>query len=144
MLQGEKLENIKMEMIRLKIDILRVIEVRWPNNGDFWSNEFRIIYLEGDISGRAGIGFILNKKWGYQVIKKVTYSDRLALITLKAKPNNIEIIQIYIPTSNANDEVGEIYARIEKLIKLTKGEDNLIIMGDWNVRTLLLTDRSCL
>jgi len=50
-------------MIRLKIDILGISEVRWPNNGDFWSNEFRIIYLGGGVPGRAGIGFVLNKKW---------------------------------------------------------------------------------
>jgi len=38
-----------------------------------------------------------------------------------------------MPTTNANDEeVEEVYAGIEELIKLTKGEDNLIIMGDWN------------
>jgi hypothetical protein len=36
-----------------------------------------------------------------------------------------------MPTTNANDEeVEELYARIEELIKFTKGEDNLIIMGD--------------
>jgi len=38
-----------------------------------------------------------------------------------------------MPTINANDEeVEEVYAGIEELIKLTKGEDNLIIMDDWN------------
>lgn len=98
MLQGGNLESIKMEMIRLKIDILELIKIKWPNNGDFWSNEFRIIYSVGDVSGRARIGLFLNKKWGYQVIIKVTNSDRLVLITLRAKPNNIGIIQVYMPT----------------------------------------------
>jgi hypothetical protein len=39
--------------IRLKIDILGVSEVTWPNNRDFWSNEFRIIYSGKDASGRV-------------------------------------------------------------------------------------------
>jgi len=38
------LENIKVEMTRLDVDILGVSEIRWSGNGDFWSDDYRIIY----------------------------------------------------------------------------------------------------
>jgi len=41
LLQTGKLKNLKVEMKRLKIDILGVSEMRGPN---FWSGEYRIIY----------------------------------------------------------------------------------------------------
>ncbi|KAL4141626.1 hypothetical protein QTP88_004234 [Uroleucon formosanum] len=43
------------------------------------------------------------------------------------------LIQVYFPTSDAeNDAIEEVYSGLEELCKLAKGEDNLIIMGDWN------------
>jgi len=53
LLQTGKLENLKVEMKRLKIDILGVSEMRWPKSGDFWSGEYRIIY-SGTEDGRLG------------------------------------------------------------------------------------------
>lgn len=38
-----------------------------------------------------------------------------------------------MPTSRADDEeIEDVYAGIEKLLKLTKGKDKVFIMGDWN------------
>lgn len=48
-----KLENLKVEMKRLKIDILGILEMRWPQSGDFWTGEYRIIY-SGTEDGRLG------------------------------------------------------------------------------------------
>lgn len=63
----------------------------------------------------------------------ITYNDRLLLIKLKSVPNDIAIIQAYMPTTQANDEeVEEIYDKIEQLINLTNSKENLINMGDWN------------
>ncbi|KAL4149828.1 hypothetical protein QTP88_003684 [Uroleucon formosanum] len=111
MLNTGKLENIKVEMTRLNIDILGVSER----------------------TGRAGVGVIINKKWGQQVINKIAYNDRLIMVKAKAEPSDIVIIQVYFPTTEAEDnEIEDMYAGLEELCKLTKGSDNLIIIGDWN------------
>jgi len=133
MLNASKVENIKLEMMRLDIDILGVSEVRWSGNDDFWSDDYRVIYSGDETPGRAVVGFIINKKWGHQIVNKITYNDRLILIKLRAKPNDIVLIQVYFPTSDAEDDaIEEVYSGLEELCKLAKGEDNLIIMGDWN------------
>lgn len=55
------------------------------------------------------------------------------MIQLEAEPNDLFVIQVYMPTSRADDEeIEEVYAEIEELLKLTKGKDNIIVMGDWN------------
>jgi len=45
----------------------------------------------------------------------VTYSSRLCLVKIESTPNNLTIIQVYMPTSKADDEeVEELYAGIEE------------------------------
>lgn len=66
-------------------------------------------------------------------MNKITCNDRLILIKLRTKPNDIVLFQVYFPTSDAEDDaIEEVYSGLEELCKLAKGEDNLIIMGDWN------------
>ncbi|KAL4148630.1 hypothetical protein QTP88_002810 [Uroleucon formosanum] len=55
------------------------------------------------------------------------------MIKLKSVPNDIIIIQVYMPTTQVNDEEVEvIYEKIKEFISLTNSNENLIIMGDWN------------
>lgn len=61
MFQGGKLQNIKMEMKKLDIDILGLCGMRWPNNRDFLSNDYKIIYTN-NINGLNDVEIILNKK----------------------------------------------------------------------------------
>lgn len=134
LMQTGKLENLKIAMKRLKIDILRISEMRWNLIviGDLISGDYRVIYSGGD-NGRNRVGIILNKNWAQCVSSHIAYdNDILILIKLKSVANDIAIIQAYIPTSQATDEeVEEIYNKLE-LINLTNGKENLIIMGDWN------------
>jgi hypothetical protein len=132
MLRKGKLENVKREMNRMNIDVLGVSEVRWKGNGDFISDGMRVIYAGGEESQR-GVAVILNCEAAKRVVKIVQHSDRLILVKLEAKPVNMVIVQVYMPTTDHEDDAVEhIYEEIEKLIGEEKGTDYLIVMGDWN------------
>lgn len=55
MLQCMKLENLKIQMARMKIDIHGLSELRWPRAGDLWSGEYRLIHT-GTAENNPGIG----------------------------------------------------------------------------------------
>ena len=49
------------------------------------------------------------------------------------KPFNITIIQVYAPTSNAEEaEVEQLYEDLQDLLELTPKKDVLFIIGHWN------------
>ena len=51
------------------------------------------------------------------------------------KPFNITVVQVYAPTSNAEEaEVKRFYEDLEDLLKLTPKKDVLFIIGDWNAK----------
>ena len=56
-------------------------------------------------------------------------------VRFQGKPFNIMVIQVYVPTSNAEEaEVEWIYEDLQDLLKQTPKKDVLFIIGDWNAR----------
>ena len=56
-------------------------------------------------------------------------------ICLQGKPFNITVIQVYAPTSNAEEaEVERFYEDLQNLLELTPQKDVLFIIGDWNAK----------
>ena len=54
-------------------------------------------------------------------------------VCFQGKPFNITVIQVYVPTSNAEEaEVERFYEDLQDLLKLTPKNDVLFIIGDWN------------
>ena len=54
----------------------------------------------------------------------------------QGKPFNITIIQVYAPTSNAEEaEVEQFYEDLQDFLELTPKKKNvLFIIGDWNAK----------
>ena len=53
----------------------------------------------------------------------------------QGKSFNITVIQVYAPTSNAEEtEVEDFYGDLKRLLKLTPKRDVLFIIGDWNAK----------
>ena len=56
-------------------------------------------------------------------------------IRFQGKPFNIMVIQVYAPTSNAEEaEVEWFYENLEDLLELTLKKDVLFIIGNWNAK----------
>ena len=52
-------------------------------------------------------------------------------VHLQGKPFNIMVIQVYVPTSNAEEaEVERFYEDLQDLLELTPKKDVLFIIGD--------------
>ena len=56
-------------------------------------------------------------------------------VRFQGKSFNITVIQVYVPTSNAEEaEVERFYEDLQDLLELTPKKDVLFIIGDWNVK----------
>ena len=56
-------------------------------------------------------------------------------VHFQGKPFNITVIQVYPPTSNAEEaEVEQFYEDLQDLLELTTQKDVLFIIGDWNAK----------
>ena len=56
-------------------------------------------------------------------------------VRFQGKPFNIQVIQVYAPTHNAEEaEVEQFYEDLQDLLKLTTEKDVPFIIGDWNAK----------
>ena len=56
-------------------------------------------------------------------------------VHFQGKPFNIRVIQVYAPTSNAEEaEVEWFYGDLQDLLELTPQNNVLFIIGDWNAK----------
>ena len=78
---------------------------------------------------------MVNKRVQNAVLGCSLKNDRMISVRLLGKPFNITVIQVYAPTSNAEEaEVERFYEDLQDLLELTPKKDVLFIIGDWNVK----------
>ena len=105
-----KLEVVKQEMARVNIDILGTSEVKWTGMGEFNSDDHYIYYCGQESLSRNGVAIMVNKRVQNAVLGCNLRNDRMISVRFQDKPFNITIIQVYAPTSNAEEaEVERFY-----------------------------------
>ena len=56
-------------------------------------------------------------------------------VHFQGKPFNITVIEVYAPTTNAEEaEVEQFYDDLQDLLELTQKKDVLFTTGDWNAK----------
>ena len=69
-----------------------------------------------------------------QYLDTVSKMTKLS-VCLQGKSFKITVIQVYAPTSNAEEaEVEEFYEDLQDLLEQTPKKDVLFIIGDWNAK----------
>ena len=78
---------------------------------------------------------MVNKRVRNAVLGCKLKNDRMMSVHFQGKPFNITVIQVYAPTSNAEEaEVEWFYEDLQDLLELTLKKDVLFIIGDWNAK----------
>ena len=102
---------------------------------EFNSDDHYIYYCWQQSLRRNGIAPIVNKRVRNAVLGCNLKNDRMILVRFQGKPFNITVIQVYAPTSNAEEtEVEQFYEYLQDLLELTPKKDVLFIIGDWNAK----------
>ena len=98
-----KLEVAKQEMTRQNIDILGIRKLKWTGKGEFNSDDHYIYYCGQESLRRNGIAIIVNKTVQNAVLGYNFKNDRMIFVHFQGKPFSITVIQVYAPTSNAEE-----------------------------------------
>ena len=83
----------------MNISILGTSELKWTGMGEFNSDDYYFYYCGQESLRRNGVALIVNKRvLGYNL-----KNERLILVHFQGKPFNIIVIQVYAPTTNAEE-----------------------------------------
>lgn len=110
--------------------------MRLPGSGNFNTDEWSVYYSGEDSNyHRNGVGFIVSKEVNKCIKSVCNVSDRLIMIQVNSKPANINLVQVYAPTTESSEEVIEnFYAELKSVIDPLNGKDITIVMGDLNAK----------
>ena len=130
-----KLEVVIQEMARVMVDILGISELRWTGMGEFNSDDHNIYYCGQESLRRNEVAIMVNNRVRNAVLGCNLKNDRMISVRFHGKPFSITVIQVYAPTSNAEEaEVERFYEDLQDLPELTPQKDGLFIIRDWNAK----------
>ena len=112
-----KLEVVKQEMARVNVDILGISQLKWTGMGEFNSDDHYIYYCGQESLRRNGVAIMVNKRVRNVVLGCNLENDRKISVCFQGKPFSITVIQVYAPTSNA--EEAEVEEDLQYVLELT-------------------------
>ena len=98
-----KLEVVKQEMARVNVDIVGISELKWTGMDELNSDDHYIYYCGQESLRRNGVAIIVNKRVQNAILGCSLKNDRMISAHFQGKPFNITVIQVYAPTSNAEE-----------------------------------------
>ena len=90
-------------MERVNVDILGISEPKWTGMGEFNSDDHYIYYCGQEYLRRNEVAMMVNKRVWNAVLGCNLKNDRMISVRFQGKPFNVTVIQVYAPTSNAEE-----------------------------------------
>ena len=107
------LEVVKQEMARVNIDVLAISELKWTG----MVNLTQMTIVSTTVG--KGVAIIVNKRVQNAVLRCNLKNNRMISVGFQGKPFYITVIQIYVPTSNAEEaEVERVCEDLQDLLEL--------------------------
>ena len=119
-------------MARVNINILGIRELKWMRMGKFYSDNHYIYYCGQESLSRNGVTLIVKKKRDQNaVLGGNLKNNRMISVCFQGKAFNMAVIQVYAPTTNAEEAEVEWFCEdLHDLLELTSEKDVLFFTGD--------------
>ena len=112
-----KLEVVKQEVARQNVDILGISKLRGTGIGAVNSDDHYINNCGQESLRKNGVAIMDNKRVWNAVRGCSLKNDRMISVHFQGKPFNIMVIQVYAPTSKAEEvEVKQFYEDLQDLL----------------------------
>ena len=96
-----KVEMVKQEMTRVNIDILGISEQKRTRMGKLNSNDHFIYYYGQEFLRRNGVAIRVKKRVQNAVLACNLKNERTISVHFQGRPFSITVIQVYAPTTGA-------------------------------------------
>ena len=95
----------------MNVNILGISELKWTGMGEFNSDDHYIYYCGQESLRRNGVAIMVNKRVRNAVLGYNFKNNRMISVRFQGKPFNIMVIQVYAPTSNAEETEVEQFCK---------------------------------
>ena len=103
--------------------------------GEFNSDDHYIYYCRQESLRRNGVAVIVNKRVLNAVLGCNFKNNRMISVCFQGKPFNIRVIQVYAPTSKAEEAEDEQFCEdLQDLLELAPKKDVPFIIRDWSAK----------
>ncbi|XP_052080696.1 craniofacial development protein 2-like [Mytilus californianus] len=139
MYECRKCAQIAKEMRNYDINILGISEARWNQSGVLTLETGEEILYSGNPNENdyhsKGVAVMLSNTSKKSLMEWEPVSERMMWVRLKAKCQNITIIQCYAPTNDAEEDVKECFnEQLQHVWDKIPKRDIKIVMGDMNAK----------
>ena len=118
----------------MNLDIIGIAETHWTEEGKIIQENHTMIYSGGG-NLRNGVAVVMKNSVAKSMMGFWAISDTVIMMKLEAKPFNNNVMQVYAPTQDHDDEdIEKFYQEIQNGIKYTKSEEVICTMGDLNAK----------
>ena len=87
----------------MNTNIFGISELKWRGTGEFKSGDHYIYYCGQESLIRNGVALSVNKRVQSAVLGCSLKNDRMISVHFQGKPFSITVIQVYAPTTNAEE-----------------------------------------
>jgi exonuclease III len=123
------------EMLKYKLDLLGVQEVRWDRDGTEPAGQYTSFYGKGNQNHELGTGFFVHNRNMSAVRWLEFVSYRLSYIILIGRWFDIIVLNVLAPTEDKSDDVKErIYEELEQVFDKFLNYHIKIFLGDFNAK----------
>ena len=109
---------LSRRMIRPNIDFLEINEIKWMEIIEFNSNDCYFYYSRQESLRRNGVTLRVNRRIWNIVFVCSLKNDKVVLVHFQGKTFNLTVIQVYIPTTDAEEtEIDRFYKDLQDLLE---------------------------